>query len=68
MTRMLNLRNVLELVIDGLNNCALAKQNFVNQLDQTVFHIFLALGNQLQTLFIELFKQLLGDITTVPNN
>ena len=63
---MLNLRNVFELIIDRLNNCALTQQNLVNQLDQTVFHIFLALSNQLWTLFRELLKQLLGDI--IPNH
>lgn len=39
MTRMLDLRNVLELINDGLRDGALTKQNFVHQGHEHVFHV-----------------------------
>jgi hypothetical protein len=53
------------LVIDGLNNGAFPEQDFIHEIDETIFHIFLAFGNELQSLSIKLVKEFLGDITTV---
>jgi hypothetical protein len=38
MTRMLNLRNVFELVNDGLNDRPFAQQELVRQMHEPVFH------------------------------
>ena len=40
MTGMLNLRNVLELVNDGLNNRAFAQEKLVGEMHKPVFHVF----------------------------
>ncbi len=39
MARMLNLANVLELVIHGLNDGALPQQDFVDEFDQPLLHV-----------------------------
>lgn len=46
MTRMLNLRNVLELVENHLNNGALAGQKLVMEPHQLVLHITARLGEK----------------------
>ena len=45
MARMLDLRNVLQLVNDRFDNRALAKQQTVIQGHQALFHIALELGD-----------------------
>ncbi len=47
MTRMFNLRNILELVDDGFGNGALAKQKFIHQRHQSIFHIRSNSGDEL---------------------
>lgn len=39
MTRMLDLRNILELVNDGLDDNALAKQELIHQWHEHIFHV-----------------------------
>jgi len=48
MTRMLDLRDVLELINDGLNDCSAAQQNAIAPGHQLVLHISAQLGNQLK--------------------
>ena len=57
MPGMLNLTDVFELVIDGFDDGSFAQQNLVKQLNEGVFHILSALGNQLKTLLKEGLKQ-----------
>ncbi|GHO62818.1 hypothetical protein KSC_017100 [Ktedonobacter sp. SOSP1-52] len=40
MTRMLDLRNILELVDNGLDNRPFAQQELVRQMHEPVFHVF----------------------------
>ncbi len=62
---MFNLAHVLKLVVNRFNECSLAEQDLVDELDQAVFHVLLGLGNQLESPLVQLFKQGLRDITTV---
>jgi hypothetical protein len=45
-----DLRNVLELVDDGLDNRPFTQQEFIREMYQLVFYIRFELGNQLDTL------------------
>src|SRR5690242_1360261 len=61
----LNLRNVLQLVVNRLDNGALAQQEFVSQVHQAVLHVGTQLGDQLDTLRPQALKQRLGPIPFV---
>jgi hypothetical protein len=66
MARMLNLRDVLQLVNDGFDNRALAEQQPVVQGHQSLFHVAFELGDELNACgFQQLFCQLLRDIAFV---
>ena len=66
MARMLNLRDVLQLVDDGFDNGALARHQTVIQGHQSLFHVALELGNELNACgFEQLFCQFVRDITFV---
>lgn len=58
-TRMLNLRDVLELVNDGLNNRTLTREQLVTQPHEMVLHIAPRFGKELN---IKSFKQMLGEL------
>ena len=45
---------------------SLAQENFIQETHELIGHIFATLGNQFETLLIELFKQHLRDISFVP--
>ncbi len=57
MARMLNLRDVLELVNNGLNDGSFASEQLVREPHQAIFHISPRLGKQLDTTGLQ---QLLG--------
>ena len=59
MTRVLDLANVLELIVDSFYQGAFAQQQFVNQRHELVFHVFLQFGDQLNALFVEQVEQFL---------
>ncbi len=66
MARMLNLRNVLQLVDDGFNDGAFAEHQTVIEGDQSLFHVALEFGDELNACgFEQLFCQLLRDIALV---
>ena len=50
-TRVFDLRDVLELVSDGLDDRATAQQQLVVEQHQAVFHVGLELGDELHPLF-----------------
>ncbi len=69
MVRMLDLRNVLQLINDGFGNHPLAEQQFVRHRQQTILHVrfqaradaVFSIGDQLQPEAPpQLLKQLLG--------
>ena len=65
MSCMSNLRDVLQLVIDGFDDGSLAKQNLVYQGHQAILHVLANRRNQLNTLFKELVKQWLRDVAFI---
>ncbi len=65
MARMLDLKNILELVVGRLDEGALTQQDFVHQIDQLLLHVFLVASDQLQALLVKLFEESLRDITSV---
>lgn len=56
-TRMLNLTNVFELVIDRFNDGSFTQQNLIHKLDKAILHILAPSSNHLQALGIKLLKQ-----------
>jgi|GEM_PF-6776312 len=62
MSGMLDLANVLELIIHRFNQRPFPQQNFVHQLNEPLFHVFLGFGDELQSACVEFFKQLLTDV------
>ncbi len=46
MTRMFDLRDVLELVNDGLNNCPFAEQQLVRKVHEMILHVFAQPGDE----------------------
>ena len=67
MTRVFQLANVLELVIDGLDQGALAEQNFIQEGEQARLHLFFEFGDELHSLGPELREEGLGDGAPIPH-
>jgi len=66
MARMLNLRNVFELVDDGFHDGPLAKEEFVHQRHEHIFHIGSNSGNELDVEGPEqFFTQLPGNVAFI---
>jgi hypothetical protein len=51
MTRMLDLRNILELVDNRFDNRPFAQQELVRQMHQPVFHVLAPPSDELKSLF-----------------
>jgi hypothetical protein len=61
MARMLNLRDIFQLINDG----AFAQEKLVGEGYEAVLHIFLEFGDQLQTLFEEGLGQSSADVASI---
>lgn len=57
MARMLDLRNVLELVNDRFNDRSFAQQQFVRKVHEMVLPVFAQFGDELESLFKEQLAQ-----------
>src|SRR5512135_2137944 len=66
MTRMLDLRNILELVDNRFDNRSFAQQELVRQMHELVFHVFAQPGDELEALFKEQSSQGSRDIAAIP--
>ena len=67
MAGMLDLRDVFELIGDGLDDGAFAQKELVGPVEQTVVHLFTQLGDQVKPLsHQQLLGQGLGEIAFVP--
>src|SRR5579859_5619790 len=66
MTRMLNLRNILELVDDGLNDRSFAQQEFIREMHELILHVFAQPSDELQPLFKEQLRQGSRDVAAIP--
>ena len=68
MTGMFDLRDILELVNDSLDDGAFAQQNFVKNRDELVFHVRFNASNELKVGMQEkFFKKGLRNVTLVAN-
>lgn len=66
MSRMFNLRNILELVNDGLDNGAVAGEQLVTQAHQAVLHMAFRLGKELNAVGLKKgLSQWMRDIAPV---
>ena len=57
MSRMLNLRNVFKLVINGFNDAAFSQQNLIEQGDDFGFHALFELGGPLNVVHGQKFSE-----------
>src|SRR5690349_19181986 len=64
-TRMLNLRNILELVNNGLNDRSLAQQQFVRQGHEMILHVLAQSGDEMEPLFKEQLRQGSGNVAAI---
>ena len=65
MTGVFNLRDIFELVNDGLNDEAFTREELVFENDELILHVFAKGRDKLQTPCEELFKERLGEIAAV---
>ena len=65
MACMLNLGDIFQLVIDGLNNGSLTQHQLIEDGHQLVFHVLANLGYNLYIIIEQKVKQGLRDITFV---
>jgi hypothetical protein len=64
--RVLNLREVLELIRPALHDGLFAQEEVVQYREQAVFHVFGAFGDELDAKGVEeLFKSRLRDVATI---
>lgn len=57
MASVLDLGDIFQLVIDGLQDRTVAQQQLVGQVHQPVLHIGFKMGNELHATFPQLFEQ-----------
>ena len=62
MTTMFNLRNIFQLVVDGLDQHPLAQEQLIVELDQARLHGALDRGQQLYSLLQQPRHQLFGEV------
>lgn len=65
MSGVFDLRHVLQLVIDGLDQCPLAQQDLVSNAHELSLHVVFQFGDQLNAINEEPGKQILADISLV---
>ena len=63
MTRMLNLRDVFELV----NNRAFAHQEFIREMHEMILHVFAQARDEMESLLKKQFGQRGRDVAAIPN-
>ena len=65
MTRMLNLRNVLELIDNGLNNRPFAQKEFIRKMHEMILHVFAQSSDEMKPLFKEQLHERSRNVATV---
>ena len=66
MARMLNLRDILELVDNRFNNRSFAEQKLVREMHQSIFHVFAKTCDELQSLFKQELSEGSRNVTAIP--
>src|SRR6266566_3333357 len=64
-TRMFNLRNILELVNDRLNDGSFAQQQFVRKGHEMILHVLAQPRDQMQPVFKEHLRQGSGNVAAI---
>lgn len=65
MARMLDLRNILELIDDGLDNGPFAHQQLIREMHEMVLHVFTQPGDKLEPLFKEQLGERGRDVAAI---
>lgn len=65
MPRMFNLRDVFQLVVNGLDNGTLSEEQLVGQVHQTIGHIFAHTRDEFQAMFPESEKEFVREIALI---
>lgn len=65
MTRVFQLANVLELIIDGFDQGALTEQNFIQEREYAWLHLFFEFGDELYPLGPELREERVGNVAPI---
>lgn len=63
----LDLRDILQLIVDGLDQCPLAQENFVGDCHKLAFHVALQLRYQLDSVHEKSGEEVLADVSLVPD-
>jgi len=66
MAAVFHLADVFQKIIHRLYHRTFAQQYLVPHIHQLILHIFPQSRDQLNALFIQTFKQILGDVTAIP--
>jgi hypothetical protein len=66
MARMLDLRNILELVNDRLNDGSFAQQQFIREMHEMILHVFAQPGDELKPMFKEQLREGSGNVAAIP--
>ena len=67
MARMLNLRNVFELITNRLDDGAFAHQEFIGKEHEMIFHPFAQTRDEMKSLLKKQLSQRGRDIAAIPN-
>ena len=65
MTGMLDLRNILELIDNRLDDCSFAQQQLVRKIHELTFHIFVQSRDQVHPLFKKQLREWDGNVATI---
>ena len=65
MATVFNLADVLKLIIDRFNNGALTQHQFIEERHQLVLHVLFQLRDEFDTLFKQIVKELLRDVSFI---
>jgi len=63
-----NLANVFEEIVDRFDDSPLTEQDFVSHIHEFVLHVFLQLGNEMNTAAVEFLEQRSRKIAFVSEN
>jgi hypothetical protein len=66
MTRMLDLRDILELIDNRLDNRPFPQQEFIGKVHELIFPIFTQPGDELESLLKEQLCEGSGNVATIP--
>jgi hypothetical protein len=66
MTRVLDLRDILELIDNRLDNRPFTQQEFIRKVHELIFHVFAQPGDELESLLKEQLCEGSGNVAAIP--